>query len=35
MKVGDIISLNIGTSEYPKIIKLGAQCSDEEKAKFT
>jgi hypothetical protein len=34
-KVGDTISLNIGTSESPKIIKLGAQCSDEEKAKFT
>jgi hypothetical protein len=33
-KVGDTISLNIGTSEYPKIIKLGAQCSDEEKKKF-
>jgi hypothetical protein len=30
-KVGDTISLNIGTSESPKIIKLGAQCSDEEK----
>jgi ribonuclease HI len=34
-KVGDTISLNIGTSESPKIIKLGAQCSDEEKEKFT
>jgi hypothetical protein len=34
-KVSDIISLNIGTFESPKIIKLGAQCSDEEKVKFT
>jgi hypothetical protein len=34
-KVGNTISLNIGTFESPKIIKLGAQCSDEEKAKFT
>jgi hypothetical protein len=34
-KVGDTISLNIGTPESPKIIKLGAQCSDEVKAKFT
>jgi hypothetical protein len=34
-KVGDTISLNIGTFESPKIIKLGAQCSDEEKVKFT
>jgi hypothetical protein len=34
-KVGDTISLNIGTHESPKIIKLGAQCSDEEKVEFT
>jgi hypothetical protein len=34
-KFGDIISLNIGTSESTKIIKLGAQCSDEEKEIFT
>jgi hypothetical protein len=27
--------LNIGASESPKIIKLGAQCSDEEKENFT
>jgi hypothetical protein len=27
--------LNIGTFKSPKIIKLGAQCSEEEKAKFT
>jgi hypothetical protein len=33
--VGDTISLNLGTSESPKMVKLGAQCSDEEKAKFT
>jgi hypothetical protein len=33
--VGDTISLNLGTSEYPKTVKLGAQCSDEEKVKFT
>jgi hypothetical protein len=34
-KVGNTISLNIGTSKSPKIIKLGAQCSDEEKVRFT
>jgi len=34
-KVGDAISLNIGTPKSPKIIKLGAQCFDEEKVKFT
>jgi hypothetical protein len=33
-KVGDTISLNIGTPKSPKIIKLGARCSDEEKVKF-
>ena len=33
-KVGDTISLTIGTYEAPKIIKLGAQCSDAEKEKF-
>jgi hypothetical protein len=33
-KVGDTISLNIGTPESPKIIKLGSQCFDEEKMKF-
>jgi hypothetical protein len=27
--------LNIGTSGSPKIIKIGAQCFDEEKGKFT
>ena len=35
MKVGDTISLNLGTSESPNMVKLGAQCSDEEKVKFT
>jgi hypothetical protein len=33
-KVGDTIFLNLGTPESPNIIKLGAQCSDEEKEKF-
>jgi hypothetical protein len=33
--VGDTISLNLGTSESSKIVKLGAQCSDKEKVKFT
>ena len=33
-KVGDTISLNIGTSESPKIIKLGVHCFDEENVKF-
>jgi hypothetical protein len=33
-KVGDTISLNLGTPESPKNVKLGAQCLDEEKAKF-
>jgi hypothetical protein len=30
-KVGDIVSVNIGTSDDPKILKIGAQCSQEEK----
>jgi hypothetical protein len=34
MKVGETISLNIGTPEAPKNIKIGSQCSDEEKMKF-
>jgi hypothetical protein len=34
-KVGKTISLNIGTPECPKNVKIGAQCSDEEKLKFT
>jgi hypothetical protein len=33
-KVGETISLNIGTLESPKNVKIGAQCSDEEKVKF-
>jgi hypothetical protein len=34
IKVGDTIPLNIGTPESPKIINIGAHCSDEEKMKF-
>jgi hypothetical protein len=34
-KMCETISLNLGTYEYPKMVKLGAQCSDEEKEKFT
>jgi hypothetical protein len=34
MKVGETISLNIGTPESPKNVKIGAQCFDEEKLKF-
>jgi hypothetical protein len=33
--VGETISLNIGTPESPKNVKIGAQCSDEEKKKFS
>jgi hypothetical protein len=33
-KVGETISLNIGTPESPRNVKIGAQCSDEEKLKF-
>jgi hypothetical protein len=33
-KVGETISLNIGTLESPKNVKIGAQCFDEEKMKF-
>ena len=32
--MGETISLNIGTPESPKNVKIGAQCSDEEKLKF-
>jgi hypothetical protein len=32
--VGENISLNIGTPESTKNVKIGAQCSDEEKLKF-
>ena len=34
MKVGETISLNTGTPDCPKNVKIGAQCSDEEKLKF-
>ena len=34
-KVGETISLNIGTPECPNNVKIGVQCSDEEKLKFT
>jgi len=34
-KVGETISLNIGTPNCPNNVKIGAQCSDEEKLKFT
>jgi hypothetical protein len=33
--VGETISLNIGTPESPKKVKIGTQCSDEEKIKFS
>jgi hypothetical protein len=33
-KVGETISLNIGAPESPKNVKIGAQCSDEDKMKF-
>ena len=32
--MGETISLNIGTPESPKNVKIGAQCSDEEKMNF-
>jgi hypothetical protein len=34
-KVGETISLNSGTLESPKNVKIGDQCSYEEKLKFT
>jgi hypothetical protein len=34
-KVGETISLNIGTPESPKNVKIGAKYSDEEKMKFS
>jgi ribonuclease HI len=34
-KVGETISLNIGMPKSPKNVKIGAQCSDEEKMKFS
>jgi hypothetical protein len=33
--VGETISLNMGTLDCPKNVKIGAQCYDEEKMKFT
>jgi hypothetical protein len=33
-KVGETVSLNIGTPESPKNVKIYAQCSDEEKLRF-
>jgi hypothetical protein len=33
--VGDTIFLNIGTPEYPKNVKIGAKCFDEEKMNFS
>ena len=33
--MGETIPLNIGTPESPKNVKIGDQCSDEEKLKFT
>jgi hypothetical protein len=32
--VGETISLNIGTPESPNNVKIGVQCSHEEKLKF-
>jgi hypothetical protein len=34
-KVGETMSLNIGKPKSPKNIKIGAQCSDQEKMKFS
>jgi hypothetical protein len=34
-KVGETISLNIGTLKSPKNVKIGAKCYDEEKMKFS
>ena len=33
--MGETISLNIGTPDSPKKVNIGAQCTDEEKLKFT
>ena len=33
-KIGKTIHVNIGTREDPKILKIGAQCSDQQKRKF-
>jgi hypothetical protein len=34
-KVGETISLNIGTPNSPNNVNIGSQCTDEEKLKFT
>jgi hypothetical protein len=34
-KLGETISLNIGTPDCPNNVKIGAQCIDEEKLNFT
>jgi hypothetical protein len=34
-KVGETISLNIGTPESPKNVKIGSQCSNDEELKFS
>jgi hypothetical protein len=34
-KVGETISLNIGTPKAPRNVKISAQCSGEEKMKFS
>jgi hypothetical protein len=34
-KVGETISLNIGTPKSPMNVKIGSQCFDEEKMKFS
>jgi hypothetical protein len=34
-KVGETISLNIGTPYSPNSVKIGSQCTDEEKLKFS
>jgi hypothetical protein len=33
-KIGVYFSVNIGTHDNPKILKIGAQCSEKEKHKF-
>ena len=33
--MGETISLNIGTPDFPNNVKIGVQCIDEEKLKFT
>jgi len=33
-KIGDTIPVNIATEEDPRILKIGAQCSEVEKQRF-